>query len=660
MKNSKIQHQNNRGSESIFPIPRVLDFLRTVSPFDILDNDELARQALQMEIAFFPRGQRISEENDPALQNLYVIWKGAVRVSVVDHQGKELLEDIRGEGDCFGTSAFLENEKISFKIFSLEDLVVFVLPSEKLQQLVAGYPVFKRFFSLSLAASLQAIRHSDNFQWPQPIGLNAINLDAFVTGKRVSELMSKNVLTCSPDVSIRTAARLMAEKRVSSIVVTGSGQSSLGIVTDNDLRTKVIAAGLSPEAAVSEIMSRPMRTITPDTYVFDALLKMSQFGVRLLGVVEADRIVGIISEHDLQTEMGGSPIQVINEIQRSASLDALIGMRPKIDRLLEMLLRQGGPVNQLVAMVTELNDRLTLRILELTEQQMAQEGLGEPPTPYSWIAFGSEGRMEQTLHTDQDNALFFSLPSPGDGNHSKTWFLNFSERVVDCLVRSGIPRCPGGVMASNPQWCNAEDWWQDQFLKWITTPDPQTLLMAAIFFDFRPIYSGTDFPSVLQDRLFGAIRKNRLFLRFMAKISLNNRPPLGLLKRFVVEKSGEHKNKLDLKIRGLTPIVDAARVLSLELGIKKQNTLDRLAEIKQRGVIDTGFYADLCEAYEFIVYLQISQHLDAISRQEEPDNFIDPKNLNSLQRKMLRESFAIINHLQEILEFRFHTSVMEI
>lgn len=182
--------------------------------------------------------------------------------------------------------------------------------------------------------------------------------------------------------------------------------------------------------------------------------------------------------------------------------------------------------------------------------------------------------------------------------------------------------------------------------------------MASIFFDFRALYAGTEFPYVLQNQVLKAIRKNRLFLRYMAKIALINRPPLSLLKRFIVEKSGEHKNKIDLKMRGLTPVVDAARVLSLDLGIKTQNTLDRLSEINRQGVIDDNYHADLREAYEFIVYLQISRHLDALAKGEEPDNFLDPASLNSLQRKMLKESFLVIHKLQEILQFRYQTRLI--
>jgi CBS domain-containing protein len=652
-------HKENE-PQSIVALPRIMEFLRSVPPFDTLDNDELVHLVSRMEIAFFPQGQRIVNKGDPVYRHLYIIQQGSAKISLIDDGGNELLVDVRGEHDYFGASSILEAKPAMFDISAQQDLVTLMLPAEELQHLASKHPVFKRYFSLSLARTIKAVRQSSTIRWPQPIGQGAVNLDVLFFDKHVADLMIKEVLTCGPDVSVRHAAQLMRQRRVSSIVVIGNDSHPLGILTDNDLSTKVLAAGISPDTVVTEIMNQPVCTIAPDDYAFDALLSMSQHGVRLLVVTEEDRLVGVISEHDLQMATGNSPIQVLREIQRTSSLDNLIGLRPKIDRVLEILLRQGGPIKQLVALITELNDRLTLRILKLAEQKMDQDGFGGPPVPYSWIAFGSEGRREQTLHTDQDNALFFSTVLSRDESECKTWFLKFAELVVDCLVRSGIPRCPGGIMASNPQWCQTEDWWRDKFLEWIKEPNPETLLMASIFFDFRPIHAGTEFPNILHDQLLKAVRQKKLFLRFMAKVALINRPPLGLLKRFVVEKSGEHKNKLDLKMRGLTPVVDAARTLSLDLSIKTQNTSDRLALINKKGVIDTGFHADLREAYEYIIYLQINRHLDALAEGKTPDNFLDPESLNNLQRKMLKESFLVISRLQETIEFRFNTRLLEI
>jgi CBS domain-containing protein len=655
-----MAYQQENESGPVIPNQRTLEFLRSVPPFDTLGTGELMQLISQLEMAYIPGGERIKSKGDKGFQHLYIIQKGSARISLVDDEGEDVQVDVRGEGDYFGATSLLQNKPAMFDISARQDLICLRLPAENVRQLADNHPVFKRYFSFSLARTIKAVRQSADFQRPQPIGQSAISLEVFLTGKQVADIMNTDILTCAPYISVQAAAKMMARRRVSSIVVTGNGPYPLGIMTDNDLRTKVLAAGLSPEVAVAGIMTQPVHTVPLTADAFDALLTMSRNGVSLLVVVEGDHMAGIISEHDLQMEAGSSPLQVIDAIRRTTSLDTLIGMRYKIDSVLEMMLRQGGPVKQLVALVTELNDRLTIRIIELVEEEMAREGLGPPPVPYGWLALGSEGRREQTLHTDQDNALFFAPEPDCDETECKQWFLQFAQRVVGYLVRSGIPECPGGIMASNPEWCQPEDLWLDKFLGWIKDPSPQPILMASIFFDFRPIYAGTNFPYLLEDQLLKAIRKSGLFMRFMAKNALINRPPLSLLRRFVVEKSGENKNKFDLKQRGLTPVVDAARVLSLSLGIKSQNTLDRLAEINRIGIIDDTFHADLREAYEFLIYLQISRHLDALAQGEKPDNFIDPASLNGLQRKMLKEIFAVVRGLQETIEFRFQTKLVEI
>jgi CBS domain-containing protein len=639
---------------------RTLEFLRSVPPFDTLGTSELSQMITQMEMVYIPRGERIRSKGDRSFEHLYIIQKGSARISLIDDEGENLLVDIRGEGDYFGATSLLQDKPPMFDISAEQDLVCLTLPADNVRRLVENYRVFERYFSFSLARTIKAVRQTADFQRPQPIGQSAVSREVYLTGKRVADIMNKDILFCAPYITVQAAAQMMTRRRVSSIVVTGNGLHPLGIMTDNDLRTKVLAAGLSPEVAVAGVMTQPVHTVSPEADAFEALLLMSHNGVSILVAVENDHMVGIISEHDLQMEAGSSPLQVIDEIRRTTSLDTLIDMRYKIDSVLEMMLRQGGPVKQLAALVTELNDRLTMRIIKLVEEEMERDGFGKPPVPYGWLAFGSEGRREQTLHTDQDNALFFAPKPDCNESECKDWFLKFAQRVVDNLVRSGIPECPGGIMASNPDWCQPEDLWLDKFLGWIKDPSPEPLLMASIFFDFRPIYTGTNFPYILEDQLLKAIRKSGLFLRFMAKNALINRPPLSLLKRFVVEKSGEHKNKFDLKQRGLTPVVDAARVLSLSLGIKTQNTLDRLAEINRIGIIDDGFYPDLREAYQFLVYLQLSRHLDALAQGEKPDNFINPASLSGLQRKMLKESFAVVRGLQETIEFRFKTNLVEI
>ena len=641
-----------------FPLPRIFEFIRKIFPFDTLTREELGKVVAQMEISYYPRDTVIIQHGDEVPSHLYIIQKGTARITIPDYSGKVILIDVRGKGDVFGVVSILKGAEALFDITAVEDIIAYRLPAKVFKNLVFKFSIFRQYFDFSFARNIKSIRRVADPMLPQITGTIPLNIHMFLVGKQVAELMVTDVVTCSPKTSIRTAAKQMAKFRVGSIVIEEKPGHPVGILTDRDLRSRVIAAGIDINTPVLDVMNRPLHTIHSNAYPFDALLDMSHHGVSHLIVTEDNKMVGIISDHDFQMELGSSPLGVIGDIDKSKSVNDLASLHSKIDRVLEMLLRQGGSVQKMVELITELNDRLTLRLLKLAEREIEKEGLGSPPVPYCWILMGSEGRREQTLHTDQDNALVFANVSPKDEKAVKRWFLLFSERVVDGLERCGFPRCAGGIMASNPRWCQCESKWQETFLEWIKNPNSSSLRMASIFFDFRPLYGNTDFLNSLRAQLNTAIRQNRLFLRFLAKNGLHNRPPLGFLRQFVVEKSGEHKNNLNLKMKGRTPIVDAIRVIALDLGVNATNTLERMIEINKRGVITDNFYSDLREAYIFISYLIVNQHIEARARGKDPKNFVDPRSLNTLQRKMLKESFAVINKLQELLEFSYQTQVL--
>jgi len=640
---------------SDFPVSRIMDFIRAVEPFNTLDRSTLEGLVRQMEIAFYAKGQTIIRRGDRPPEYLSIIQVGSARITITDDSGQVMLVDERGEGDVFGAVSLLKGNEALFDITAEEDIIAFLLPAETFRKLVADHPVFKRHFSFSLARDIRAATEAGALSQTPPTELTLLAPNMFLGDKRVSDLMVKDVLTCTPETTIRDAARRMARLRVASIVIESEGGIPIGIITDRDLRGKVLAEEHDVHAPVREVMSHPLHTISAQAYAFDALLDMSRHDVSHLVVTEEGRLAGIISDHDFRLEIGSSPVGVIGDIEKSETVDDLIRMRPKVDHVREMLLRQGGSVERLVQLVTQLNDRVTQKLLALVEQEMEKMGMGKPPVPYCWISLGSEGRNEQTLRTDQDNALSFVDVPHEDLAGVKEWFMAFSERVVEGLVRYGFPRCPGGIMASNPLWCQSEAQWEDTFLRWVDDPNPLTLRMSSIFFDFRPLHAGTEFLRTLRQKLNAQVKLSAFFLRFMAKNMLYNRPPLGLLRQFVVEKSGEHKNKLNLKMRGLTPIVDCARILALDLGINTTNTLERMEGANERGVLSAEMYSDLREAYNFINHLRMVRHLEARSRGEEPDNFVDPATLNSLQRKMLKESFSLINRLQEMMEFRYQT-----
>jgi CBS domain-containing protein len=640
-----------------FPLPGIIEFLNKAVPFNTLNADVLQDIVSRTEIAFYPRGEMIIRMGEQPAGYLFVIQTGCARVTVTDESDKEILVDMRGEGDIFGAISLLKGDVALFNVSVEEDLIVFLIPLDVIKSVQNANDAFKRYFDSALARNFKAVRESADHWQSLNTPENRLDIDMFLTGKRVSELMAGDVLTCDLKTTARQAAQKMKRRRVGSVVVTDDTGRPAGIVTDADLRSKILADGLSPQTSVREIMSVPVRTISPDAYTFDALLEMSRLRLSHLAVVENERAVGIISEQDFQIELGSSPVGMIEDIDKSASVNDLIGLRPKTDRILEMALRRSGSVRPMVALFAEINERVAKRFIHLIEKEMADEGHGCPPVPYCWLAMGSEGRQEQTLLTDQDNALLYQDVPDAEDEQVKDWFLRLSRRVVDALDRYGIPRCTGGIMASNPRWCMGAGDWEKMFAGWISDPSPFALRMSTIFFDFRGIAGRLEDAAELRLRLCGRTGGNKYFIRMLAKNALINKPPLGFLRQFAVEKSGENKNELNLKLKGLTPVADAARVLALESGITVTNTMERLEAVADKGLFEPGFLSEVDDAYDFINFIRISHHLRSRSKGDFMNNHIDPARLNNIQRNWLKESFAIVSRLQEKLSIRYQTKL---
>jgi CBS domain-containing protein len=287
---------------------------------------------------------------------------------------------------------------------------------------------------------------------------------------------------------------------------------------------------------------------------------------------------------------------------------------------------------------------------------MLKEGLGRPPVPYAWIALGSEGRREQTLRTDQDNAIIFADVPPEREKEVQRFFIDLAGRVVSGLERCGFPRCKGGIMAVNPQWCQPYRAWEGYYRHWIVDFDypPEEILQTMIFFDFRPIFGQSDYLTRITEFINECLNQRQSFLKDMAETSVLHETPLGFFKRLVVEKSGEHKNHLNLKVNGLMPLVDSIRTLALDQRIFETNTLDRISALVEKGILSHGEADDLRDAFNVIMLLRIRHHVSVINRGKEPDNYVNPEELSIIQRTMLKEAFKTIDKMQRMLGLRYN------
>lgn len=457
---------------------------------------------------------------------------------------------------------------------------------------------------------------------------SSLQQDYTLTQAAKSFIKQKPVFIAA-NATVGQAAEKMQQARIGSILV---ATDPPGIVTDRDLRGRVLAAELGPETPVIQVMTRPLKTIAAEMLAFSALRSMVDDNIHHLPVVEEGKIIGVISATDLLLHQTKNPIYLRGFIERLDEPAALADYAPQIARLAETFFEGGLGALQISQIVASLNDALVKRLVYLAEQ-----ALGPPPAHYAWIVFGSEGRMEQTLLTDQDNALVFAESA----DDCRTYFEQLSERVVDGLIQAGFPPCPGGFMAT--RWRKPLAEWRQLFTAWIGLPEPPALLDAAIFFDFRAVAGGLSMEPL--EEIIGATKNENRFLAHMACGALAFRPPLGFFNRVRSENG-----KLDIKEGGIAPIVGLARVAALAAGSRARSTLERLRIAGTSGdVIDRDSAQSLAETLPLLLRLRLRAQLAALQHQRALDNDIRLNELSSVDRRQLKEAFILVKGVQQNL-----------
>ena len=637
------------------PLTKLIDFLKTVPPFHLLSETPLEELVRTLVIEYFPKGEIILTPEGPPTQFLYIIRSGGVKIMLREKggDGEEKVFDFRDDGEFFGLISLLSDKPSPFKVVAEEDTLCYLIKKEILKKLLDDHPDVQIYFTGGPSKGYK--QFGSGMIAPQSIDRGEADVGQVLFTGRVREVMRTNVLTCPPEETVVGVARRMTTLGVGSAIVVDDVGIPMGIVTDRDFRSKILASGKLGNVPVIDVMTRPVQSISPDSFCFEAILSMITYRIKYLTVMDGLNLLGIISEHDLMVSQGNNPVAVIKGIRQATTIEQVVAIRRNIDLAMRVILQHGGMAKDICELITTLNDHLTQKIIVLAEEAMVREGQGLPPVPYSWIALGSEGRREQTLRTDQDNAIIFADVPPEKEEEVQSYFLSFAEKVVSGLEKCGFPRCKGGIMAVNPKWCQPYRVWTEYFRHWLVDFDypAEEIFQTFVFFDFRPIYGPFDYTAGIKECITEGLNKRRGFLRDMAETAVLHQTPLGFFKRLVVEKSGEHKNKLNLKLNGLTPLVDAIRTLALEQGIFETHTLDRLSGLIEKGILPQGEADDLRDAFNVIMLVRVRHHVDVISRGGEPDNYVNPDELSIIQRTMLKEAFKTIDRLQRLLEMRY-------
>ncbi|MCL4477472.1 MAG: DUF294 nucleotidyltransferase-like domain-containing protein [Nitrospirae bacterium] len=622
-------------------IQDIMEFLRNVSPFQDLDDATLKDIAGGVSMEFYPKGSTILHQDGPASEYLRIVKKGAVKVFIRSGKDDEVAIDSRVEGDAFGFLSLVSGDKSRANIVAVEDTTCYLIGREAILKLLETYPVFSEYFLVSFLNKYIDKTYKEIHKRNLLYGGG----DRLLFTTPVGELITKNVVTASQDISIREAAEIMSQHGISSLVLLDGCGVPAGIITDKDLRDKVVSKGRNTSDGIGSIMSVSLIKADAKEYCFEALLRMIRYNIHHLLVIDNGKLRGVITNHDLMMLQGTSPISIAREIEAQQSIEGLVPASGKINKVVDLLMKEGAKASNITRIITEINDRLLQKILEITEKK-----LGTPPLNYCWISFGSEGRKEQTFKTDQDNAIIYEDPgTPEKEGEAKRYFSAFTLLVRDSLLKCGFPLCPADYMASNPQWRQPLKVWKKYFHRWIASPTPDALLKSLIFFDFRPLYGDVRLSEELRLYLAASMKGQNIFLAQMASVITKNRPPLGFFRTFLVEKSGEHKNEIDLKLSGIGPLVDIARFFALETGIPETSTLERIEALKNRHSVMKELSEDLEQAFEFITLLRIQHQMEQANKSLPTDNFINPDTLSNLEKKYLKESFHIITKVQDII-----------
>jgi CBS domain-containing protein len=624
----------------------VVTFLEKIPPFQFLPSTELRRLSRSMNLEYFPKDTVILSAGHRPSDSLYIVQKGAVKLALRTKVGKELVLDMRSEGEFFGLLSILGRDVARLDVTAVEDTLCYSIPSVNMQDLISRHRdvsdyLFRTSVTRYMEKSLNELRSQTNLMG---------NAEQLLYTLSVGDVLREAAIVCEEGTTIRDAAKMASAAHASSLFVAGGDRRAIGIITDSDF-AQVVAKGVAVDLPVTQIMSAPVIAVESNDRVFQALLAMLCHDFHHLLVTNGGIPEGVLTSHDLMLLQGKSPLSLARHLEQQETLADLATAQKRIGDLLPLLMREGARASHITRVVAELNDRLMAKILELAEAK-----LGPPPVRYCWVVLGSEGRREQTFKTDQDNALIYADP-PDESAAIAQYFAALAEFAQAALERCGYPPCTGGYMASNPRWRQPLAVWQDRFAAWIREADLHSTEDALIFFDIRPVAGDFSLFEKLAADYYERLKDARFFKSVLGCISIKVKPPLGFFRTLVVERSGEHKEELDLKSYGTQPIVGAARLFAIDAGVEHTNTVDRLMALQSLTGQDVALLKDLQEAFEFFTLLRLDNQLQQARTSVPLSNYISRSKLTHLQRNSLKEAFHTIGRAQAVIDEKFRTAV---
>ncbi len=617
-----------------------LEFLRGHAPFDRMAPEDVGFLAERLRPLAFAAGDAVTHPDAGPAEWFYVLREG--RIARQEAEAGAGGDWELGPGDCFPVASLVEHRPVRRVHRAVGDVVCLTMDRAAFDALRARSAEFDAFCTETLAGLLAASHAQLRAEASRALGGDSsLNV-------ALSERPLRAPISVGPEAPVREALEVMSARKVGSMLVVDAAGAPIGIFTLKDLMNRVALPGVALDTPIARVMTPDPLSLPRSAFAFEAAMTMAHAGIQHICVVEDGRLVGVVSERDLFSMQRVGLVNLSKSIARAADVPELARLVGDIRQLVSQMMAQGMKVGQIAQIIALLNDQVGERVITL-----AVEAAGGPPAPFTWIAFGSEGRQEQTLKTDQDNGILFEAPEGMSDDEARALLLPLADRINVALDACGYTLCPGDIMARNPECCLSAREWRARFRRWTASTTPHNLLNASIFFDFRAIWGPVAPVEQLRDWLLGVTAENALFRRQMAANALRNAPPLGVFRDFRLSGSGEEQNTIDLKVNGATPFVDAARILALASRVGATNTVARFEGVARAGGIDSGDAAAWIDAYDYIRMLRMRLNQEQAAAGLPLGNRVDPERLNELDRRILRESFKEARRVQSKLTLAY-------
>ncbi|WP_185694389.1 DUF294 nucleotidyltransferase-like domain-containing protein [Puniceicoccus vermicola] len=640
------------GSQNQIP-DRIARALGQFPPFSLMPEEAVWNLAQRSRVRALAKGESLWKQGEAHQGDLFFLSLGRIEY-YWENDGTSELVDVRDVGDLLGLTALLENEPFKVNAVVEEDSLLYVVPGDLFKEQLqdndsARYYVRRHLFWSTRIGAKVSVPEESRLKGKRTILQSHLEGAQLIQPRALARL-----LTCLPEAPIKEAAALMVSKRVPSILVVDEERRPLGVVTSVNLVKWVIVQGNDSLDPVRKVMASPVITVAPQSSATAATLLMMRSRVPQVCVTEdgtpESKALDVCTHKDLLAQSGQHPAGLIREIRDARSDSRLSELCDEIEQIARSYVEAGLSGVFLGQICAELYDELTQKLIAMVTAEMGEKGKSLPDVSWAWMSVGSDGRREQVLRTDMDNALVFS--STGDPDldekHRKV-FLEFADRVIEKLTVCGFTRCQGGVMACNPRWCKTETEWGQEIRSYDFTRGDSTL-RAIVLFDLRCVAGDAEMCLRLRELIFDSLAGNLPMQKRLARMIVAVPPPLNFWGQFVVERKGERAGEFDIKSRGLGPLRDAARIYALRYRLMRHySTGGRFEQLEEFDATHAQVARLAYEAYDFLLRLRIRTGL----RRQDSGRFIEPNSLSKLEKSQLTNVFDVLNLLQTSVRMDF-------